>query len=43
MAEPMVPGVTGTLDDTAIAALTGWVRTEGLGSEITDVVPLVGG
>jgi aminoglycoside phosphotransferase (APT) family kinase protein len=43
MAEPMVPGVTGTLDDAAIAALTGWVRAQGLGSDVTDVVPLAGG
>ncbi len=39
----MVPGVTGTLDDTAVAALTAWVRSEGLGSDVTDVVPLAGG
>ncbi|WP_313676961.1 phosphotransferase family protein [Mycolicibacterium sp.] len=39
----MVSGITGTLDATAVAALTGWVRAEGLGSEITDVVPLTGG
>lgn len=43
MAEPMVPGVTGTLDEDAIAALTGWVRAQGLGSDVTDVVPLAGG
>ena len=36
MPEPMVPGVTGTLDDDAVAALTGWVRAQGLGSEVTD-------
>jgi aminoglycoside phosphotransferase (APT) family kinase protein len=39
----MVPGVTGTLDDAAVAALTGWVRAHGIGSEVTDVVPLTGG
>ena len=39
----MVPGVTGTLDDAAIAALIGWVRGQGLGSTVTDVVPLAGG
>ena len=39
----MVPGITGTLDDTAVAALTGWVRARGIGSEVTDVVPLTGG
>ena len=39
----MVPGVTGTLDEDAIAALTGWVRAQGLGSEVADVVPLAGG
>ena len=39
----MVPGVTGTLDDAAVAALTGWVRAHGLGSRVTDVVPLTGG
>ncbi|MEI6251580.1 MAG: phosphotransferase family protein [Mycobacteriaceae bacterium] len=39
----MVPGITGTLDDTAVAALAGWVRAKGIGSEVTDVVPLTGG
>ena len=39
----MVPGVTGTLDESAVAALTGWVRAQGLGSDVTDVVPLAGG
>lgn len=39
----MLPGVTGTLDEAAIAALRDWVGAEGLGSEITDVVPLAGG
>jgi aminoglycoside phosphotransferase (APT) family kinase protein len=43
MPEPMVPGITGTLDDAAIAALTRWLRAEGIGSEVTDVVPLTGG
>ena len=43
MAKPMVPGVTGTLDESAVAALTGWVRAQGLGSDVTDVVPLAGG
>lgn len=43
MPEPMVPGVTGTLDDAAVAALSGWVRAHGLGSQVTDVVPLAGG
>jgi aminoglycoside phosphotransferase (APT) family kinase protein len=41
--EPIVPGVTGTLDDAAVAALTGWVSAQGLGSRVTDVVPLTGG
>ena len=39
----MVPGVTGTLDERSVAALTGWVRAQGIGSEVTDVVPLAGG
>ncbi len=39
----MLPGVTGTLDDAAVAALTGWVRRAGLGSEVGGVVPLAGG
>ena len=39
----MVPGVTGTLDDAAVAALTGWVREQGIGRNVTDVVPLAGG
>ena len=39
----MVPGVTGTLDDNAIGALGDWVRSEGIGTEVTDVVPLAGG
>lgn len=43
MPEPMVPGITGTLDDGAVAALTGWVQARGIGSEVTDVVPLTGG
>lgn len=43
MPEPMVPGVTGTLDDDAVRALTGWVRAQGLGKTVTDVVPLAGG
>lgn len=32
-----------TLDDGDIEALTGWVRAQGLGSAVTDVVPLTGG
>jgi aminoglycoside phosphotransferase (APT) family kinase protein len=43
MAEPMVPGITGTLDDAAVAALTGWVCEQGLGTTVSDVVPLIGG
>ncbi|WP_293306160.1 phosphotransferase family protein [Mycolicibacterium sp.] len=43
MAEPMVPGVTGTLDEAAVAALAGWVRAQGLGKTVTDVEPLAGG
>lgn len=39
----MVPGITGTLDDTAVTALTDWIRVQGIGSEVTDVVPLTGG
>ncbi|MCH9722542.1 MAG: hypothetical protein K0U67_10840 [Actinomycetia bacterium] len=37
MAEPIVTGVTGTLEVAAVAALTGWVRAEGIGSEVSDV------
>ncbi|HCA52579.1 MAG TPA: phosphotransferase family protein, partial [Mycobacterium sp.] len=37
------PGVTGTLDEKAVAALRTWVRSEGIGSDVTDVVPLAGG
>jgi len=33
----------GTLDDAAVAALTNWVRRQGLGSTVTGVEPLVGG
>ncbi len=43
MPEPMVPGVTGTLDDAAVVAVRQWVRREGLGSEVGGVVPLTGG
>lgn len=43
MPEPMVPGITGTLDDAAIAALTCWLRSQGLGDTVGDVVPLTGG
>lgn len=43
MAEPMVPGVTGTLDADAVTALTAWVREQGIGTAVTDVVPLAGG
>ena len=43
MAEPMVPGVTGTLDDAAVGAVTAWVREQGLGEQVTDVQPLAGG
>lgn len=43
MAEPMVPGITGTLDDAAVTALTGWIREQGLGTTVSDVVPLTGG
>lgn len=39
----MVPGATGTLDEAAVAALIRWVRAQGIGSEVTDVVPLAGG
>jgi aminoglycoside phosphotransferase (APT) family kinase protein len=39
----MVPGVTGTLDEAAIAALTEWVRSQGIGSRVADVAPLAGG
>ena len=39
----MVPGVTGTLDDDAVAALQDWVRARGIGNGVTDVVPLAGG
>ena len=43
MPEPMVPGVTGTLDDDAVGALRDWVRERGIGNDVTDVVPLAGG
>ena len=43
MPTPTGPAITGTLDDTGVAALTGWVRAQGIGSEVTDVVPLTGG
>ena len=43
MAEPMIPGITGTLDEQAVAALRDWVRAEGIGTDVTDVVPLAGG
>ncbi|HTY27196.1 MAG TPA: phosphotransferase family protein [Mycobacterium sp.] len=33
----------GTLDDAAVAALSGWVRDQGLGSSVTGVEPLAGG
>ncbi len=33
----------GTLDDAAVAALTNWVRGQGLGSTVTGVEPLAGG
>lgn len=39
----MVPGVTGTLDDTAVDAVRSWLRREGLGSGISAVEPLAGG
>jgi aminoglycoside phosphotransferase (APT) family kinase protein len=39
----MVPGVTGTLDEAATAAVAAWVRAEGLGSAVGDVQPLTGG
>ena len=37
------PGVTGTLDGKAVAALRAWVRSQGIGTDVTDVVPLAGG
>jgi aminoglycoside phosphotransferase (APT) family kinase protein len=43
MAEAMVPGITGTLDEAAVAAVSAWIRRQGLGSSVTDVVPLTGG
>ncbi len=39
----MVPGVTGTLDEAAVAAVSAWVRGQGLGSGVTGVEPLAGG
>lgn len=39
----MVPGVTGTLDDDAVAAVGDWLRREGLGSDVGGVEPLTGG
>lgn len=43
MPEPMVPGVTGTLDDDATAAVGAWIRDQGIGSGVTEVQPLAGG
>jgi aminoglycoside phosphotransferase (APT) family kinase protein len=43
MPEPMVPGITGTLDDTATAAVSAWLHDQGLGSGVTGVQPLTGG
>lgn len=43
MPEPMVPGVTGTLDDDATAAVGAWIRDQGIGSGVTEVRPLAGG
>jgi len=43
MAEPMVPGITGTLDAPATAAVSAWIRDQGLGSGVTGVHPLTGG
>jgi aminoglycoside phosphotransferase (APT) family kinase protein len=37
------PEVTGTLDEKAVGALRQWVRSEGIGTDVTDVVPLAGG
>ena len=39
----MIRGVTGTLDAGAVAALRVWVRAQGLGTTVTDVVQLAGG
>lgn len=39
----MVPGITGTLDDAAVAAVSAWVREQGIGTAVTDVEPLAGG
>jgi len=35
--------VPGTIDDVGLAALTGWVRGQGIGSAVSDVEPLAGG
>ena len=35
--------VPGTLDDAAVAALSAWVRGQGIGSAVSDVEPLAGG
>ncbi len=35
--------VPGTLDTTAVAALSAWVRGQGIGSGVSDVEPLAGG
>ncbi|MGV0991252.1 MAG: phosphotransferase family protein [Mycobacterium sp.] len=43
MPEPMVPGITGTLDDAAIDAVGAWLRAQSLGQRISDVEPLTGG
>ena len=43
MPEPMVPGITGTLDDNAVSAVAAWLRGQGLGATVTDVEPLTGG
>lgn len=39
----MVPGVTGTLDETATAAVSAWIREQGIGSGVSAVQPLAGG
>ena len=39
----MVPGITGTLDEMATAAVSAWIREQGIGSGVTAVRPLTGG
>lgn len=35
--------ITGTLDDAAVAALTSWIRSQGVGTDVGGIEPLAGG